>query len=275
MANRSLWIRLAGALLVTACGGNVITNTGGSGASSSTSPTTTGAGASGATTGAGAATSVSSTAASIDATVSSTSTSSGGTCAAPCDPGLTCCGGACVNAQNDILNCGACGTTCPGPSPYCHLGVCGTPPCEGQDCKETCCGSACCTAGQLCCDQYGPVVSNVPVCQDPENGTCPGGCPSCLCASPDTPIATPSGNRPIADLAAGDLVYSVEHGAVVAVPILRTHRNPAHDHHVVRVTLANGAVLEISPRHPTADGRTFGDLHAGDTLDHVARPPPT
>jgi len=149
------------------------------------------------------------------------------------------------------------------------MGVCGTPPCEGQDCKATCCGSACCGAGQLCCDQYGPIVTNMPSCQDPVNGTCPAGCPSCLCASPDTPIATPSGNRPIAALAAGDLVYSVDHGAVVAVPILRTHRNPAHDHHVVRVTLANGTVLEISPRHPTADGRTFGDLHAGDVLDHV------
>jgi len=42
-----------------------------------------------------------------------------------------------------------------------------------------------------------------------------------------------------------------------------------HDHHVVRVTLAGGAVLEISARHPTADGRTFGDLRRGDTLDRI------
>jgi hypothetical protein len=99
------------------------------------------------------------------------------------------------------------------------------------------------------------------------SGTCPGGCTGCVCASPDTPIATPQGDRPIADLEVGDLVYSVEHDAIVAVPIVRTNRAPVHDHHVVRVALANGVVLEISPRHPTADGRTFGDLRAGDALD--------
>ncbi len=95
------------------------------------------------------------------------------------------------------------------------------------------------------------------------------GCTGCVCASPDTPIATPQGERPIADIAVGDLVYSVDHDAVVAVPVLRVNRAPVHDHHVVRVALASGVVIEVSPRHPTADGRTFGDLHAGDTLDHL------
>jgi hypothetical protein len=106
-------------------------------------------------------------------------------------------------------------------------------------------------------------------CQDPNpmTGSCDPGCPSCLCASPNTPIATPSGDRPIADLAVGDLVYSVEHGAVVAVPVLRTSKTPAHHHRVVRVRLASGVVLEVSPRHPTADGRTFGDLRTGGSLD--------
>jgi hypothetical protein len=113
----------------------------------------------------------------------------------------------------------------------------------------------------------GPVTA-VAVCQQPNAmGTCDPGCSSCVCASPDTPIATPLGNRPIADLAAGDLVYSVDHDAIVAVPVLRTNRAPVHDHRVVRVTLESGAVLEISPRHPTGDGRTLGDLHAGDRLD--------
>jgi hypothetical protein len=68
----------------------------------------------------------------------------------------------------------------------------------------------------------------------------------------------------------GDLVYSVEHDAVVAVPILRVNRAPVHDHHVMRVRLATGAVLEISPQHPTAEGGKFGDLHAGGTLDGKA-----
>jgi hypothetical protein len=38
----------------------------------------------------------------------------------------------------------------------------------------------------------------------------------------------------------------------------------------MRVELASGAVLEISARHPTADGRTFGDLNAGEELGGVA-----
>jgi hypothetical protein len=101
------------------------------------------------------------------------------------------------------------------------------------------------------------------------NGTCPAGCVGCVCASPDTPIATPLGARPISELAVGDLVYSVDHEALVAVPILRVQRAPVHAHQVVRVVLAGGAVLEISARHPTADGRTFGDLRRGDTLDRA------
>jgi hypothetical protein len=106
------------------------------------------------------------------------------------------------------------------------------------------------------------------MCQAPNAmGTCDPGCTGCVCNSPDTPIATPLGNRPISELVAGDLVYSVEGQAIVAVPVVRTHRAPVHDHHVVRVTLESGAVLEISPAHPTADGRTFGDLRRGDVLD--------
>jgi hypothetical protein len=35
----------------------------------------------------------------------------------------------------------------------------------------------------------------------------------------------------------------------------------------VRVELEGGRVLEISPGHPTADGRTFGDLVTGGFLD--------
>jgi hypothetical protein len=108
-----------------------------------------------------------------------------------------------------------------------------------------------------------------PMCTQPVGGTCPKGCPLCKCASPDTPIATPLGDRPIAELAPGDLVYSVDHDAIVAVPVARTHSTPAPHHHVVRLSLANGAVLEISAVHPTADGRTLGALRSGDLLDGV------
>jgi hypothetical protein len=91
----------------------------------------------------------------------------------------------------------------------------------------------------------------------------------CICASPDTPIATPNGDVPIASLEVGDLVYSTSGSAIVAVPVLRTHRQAVHSHHVVQVRLATGAVLEISAGHPTADGRTFGELRVGNRLGDV------
>jgi hypothetical protein len=92
----------------------------------------------------------------------------------------------------------------------------------------------------------------------------------CICASPDTPVATPRGNVPIASIEVGDVVFSVDRGAMVAVPVEEIIRVPARNHSVRRVLLASGQTLEISSPHPTADGRTFGDLRAGDSLDGVA-----
>ena len=88
-----------------------------------------------------------------------------------------------------------------------------------------------------------------------------------MCAAPDTPIATPDGEQPIASLRVGDLVYSVDHDATVVVPLLKVEHTAVVHHRVVRVALEDGRVLEISPGHPTADGRTFGDLVAGGKLD--------
>ena len=94
------------------------------------------------------------------------------------------------------------------------------------------------------------------------------GASSASSAAPATPIATPSGDRPIADLKVGDLVYTIDRGALAAVPIKQVHRQPVTSRHrVVELTLAHGATLRISPRHPTADGRAFADLAAGDVVD--------
>jgi hypothetical protein len=88
----------------------------------------------------------------------------------------------------------------------------------------------------------------------------------CVCASPDTPIATPTGDRPIASLSVGDLVLSIDRGRLAAVPVRQTHRSPVKNHRVIEVVLRDGVVLRISAAHPTADGRSFGQLHAGDWL---------
>jgi hypothetical protein len=71
-------------------------------------------------------------------------------------------------------------------------------------------------------------------------------------------------------LAAGDLVYSIDRGALVVVPIRRVHRQPVTAlHRMVELKLAHGATIRISPRHPTGDGSDFGALAAGDTVDGV------
>jgi len=93
-----------------------------------------------------------------------------------------------------------------------------------------------------------------------------GRCFYCDCAAPDTPIATPTGDRPIAELRVGDLVYSVEGEATVVVPIARVNQRRVESHYVVEVRLEGGTTLHISAGHPTADGRTFADLTKGGQL---------
>lgn len=194
---------------------------------------------------------------------------SGGAACGDC-AGFACCDGACVNTDNDVANCGTCNAPCAGANPYCNHGICGTPPCAPDlDCGPNafCCDASCCAPGQLCCTVPGPVGETTSCAEPTADGTCPKGCVECKCAAPDTPIATPDGERPIAALRVGDLVYSVDGGALRAVPVVQVHQQPAEHHAVMRVVLADGAVLEMSPRHPTADGRTFGALRAGDRLD--------
>jgi hypothetical protein len=196
-----------------------------------------------------------------------------GTCLAP---GGVCPGTSCepeVDAASGIV-CGA--TTC-AVGQACCVDCDGTGSCINPG--EVCTGVACLPdAGADCPD--GTCVVNVPgICEEPTgpvgNGCCACGedglCSNfCRCAAPDTPIATPLGERPIAELAVGDLVYSWHRGRMAVVPIRAVNREPVWNHRVVRVTLATGTRLEISGPHPTADGRVFADLAAGDQLGGFA-----
>jgi hypothetical protein len=133
-------------------------------------------------------------------------------------------------------------------------------------CVANPCGSqtlACSCAGTICQDNS-PSTNCVEAIPSENTLSCVGGG---VCASPDTPIATPDGYRPIATLAVGDLVYSEEGGSLVAVPLRRVTRRAVERHYVVEITTRKGARLEISAPHPTADGRTFADLRVGDLLD--------
>ena len=185
--------------------------------------------------------------------------------------GFSCCGSTCVNLDNDIKNCGTCANGCSGAHPFCDGGTCGLPPCDGTVCADTsyCCDTQCCTADQICCDVPGPVEIGARCTAPDGNGSCPKGCLACVCAAPNTPIATPAGDVPIAMLKVGDLVFSVDHGAITPVRVREVHRQPVRDHAMVRVTLNNGETIELSPGHPTADGRSFEELRAGDRLGDV------
>jgi hypothetical protein len=111
-------------------------------------------------------------------------------------------------------------------------------------------------------------------CEEPircSNGFWEFGDISCpVCAAPDTPIATPSGERAIAELRVGDLVYSVDRDAIVAVPIVRVGSTPVIHHRVLRLTLSNGAVLHVSPGHPLPSGAPLSTLRAGSAIDHTS-----
>ncbi len=91
-------------------------------------------------------------------------------------------------------------------------------------------------------------------------------CSICRCAAPWTPIDTPQGARPIAELRTGDLVYSLDGTRIVTVPITRTNRVEVSGHRVSEVIFDDGSRLMISSEHPLADGRELGSVVTGDVL---------
>jgi trimeric autotransporter adhesin len=110
-----------------------------------------------------------------------------GACSAACARGRMCCGGACVNLDNDPMNCGTCGMRCEGASNLCSGGTCVPPSCSvaGGVCAANsfCCGGGCCLPGQLCCQAEGPISGGAPTCFTPtsDQKTCAQGCaPLCV-----------------------------------------------------------------------------------------------
>jgi hypothetical protein len=132
---------------------------------------------------------------------------------------------------------------------------------------------------QLCPTEPPPTGTPKPtqaVCQ-PE----PPGCPApsvwneaacaCvqICLSKGTRIDTPQGPMLVEALRPGDSVWTLDDSATrVAAPILLVSR-PRVDtaHKMVHVMLDDGRQAWVSPGHPTADGRSFGELLPGDRLD--------
>ena len=176
-----------------------------------------------------------------------------------CEPGDPSCVEDAVLKRCDRTN--ACVATTPDCRP--------PPSCDPTDVNSCGAGKACCAVGRC-----GPLETGEGICEDadPVTGECircacesqPGGCP--ICNSPDTPIATPDGERPVADLREGDLVLSMHRGQLVAVPVLATRSVQVFNHAVVHLVLDNGRSIEVSGSHPMADGRRLDALQPGEAL---------
>ncbi|HJS28515.1 MAG TPA: Hint domain-containing protein, partial [Anaerolineales bacterium] len=92
-------------------------------------------------------------------------------------------------------------------------------------------------------------------------------CPICLAAG--TRIETPSGPVRVESLRAGMLVWTLDEGGMrLARPLVRVGRTVVPEtHQVIHILLEDGRELWVSPGHPTADGRSTGELRAGEGLD--------
>src|SRR5437879_840666 len=98
----------------------------------------------------------------------------------------------------------------------------------------------------------------------------PSGQPPCpICLARGTRIATPSGDIAVEDLRVGDVVWTLDAaGSRVALPLVEIGSTPVPaTHRIVQLRLSDGRAVDVSPGHPTADGRKVGDLAAGDRYD--------
>jgi hypothetical protein len=90
-----------------------------------------------------------------------------------------------------------------------------------------------------------------------------------ICLASTDSIATPSGPIPVSRLHVGTIVWTLDAaGQRVAAPVLElNHRPTPTGFHVLRLTLADGRVVEASAGHPTVGGRPVGELRTGESLD--------
>ena len=89
------------------------------------------------------------------------------------------------------------------------------------------------------------------------------------CLSFETLISTPLGVIPVFALKPGMFVYTLDaEGNRIAMPLeLASRSSVPREHILCHLKLDDGREARVSPGHPTADGRTIGDLGAGDVFD--------
>ena len=99
--------------------------------------------------------------------------------------------------------------------------------------------------------------------REPSVVTCP------VCLAPQTQIATPTGPVAVADLRAGDAVWTADMSGVgLAATIVKTVRvSTPSSHRMIHVVLEDGRELWSSSGHPTVDEQSIADLRMGDFLN--------
>ncbi len=95
----------------------------------------------------------------------------------------------------------------------------------------------------------------------------PLNCPICLARG--VVISTPNGPVAVQDVRVGMTVWTTDRtGHRVRATVLRIGRTPVPaTHMVVRLVLADGRTVLVSPGHPTPDGSRVGDLRAGQSFE--------
>ncbi len=93
-------------------------------------------------------------------------------------------------------------------------------------------------------------------------------CSKGRCLSFTSKIATPRGEIAVTTLKVGDMVWTTDTaGNRIARPIVKVRNILVTNHRVVHLVLADGRALDVSATHPTANGRTVGDLIIGDAYN--------
>jgi hypothetical protein len=98
----------------------------------------------------------------------------------------------------------------------------------------------------------------------------PSGRPPCpICLARGTNIATPLGDVVVEALRPGDPVWTLDRlGRRVAAVVVQVGSMPVPPgHQVVRLVLADGRAVLVSPGHPLPDGRPVAALERGDRYD--------
>jgi len=92
-----------------------------------------------------------------------------------------------------------------------------------------------------------------------------------FCLSGGTLIDTPAGMTAVEHLRLGDAVWTTDaEGVRLEATVVQTSSVPTiSGQPILQIQLSDGRELRASPGHPTADGRTLGDLVVGDSLDHA------